>query len=157
MTDRDRTAGRDLERTLKWVARAIWAALLVGSIGILVSSGTSLHQHGQMTERASGVIVGLVDAPDYHHTSYFYPQVELTTASGPVRFVGGMEKPEGTYSVGDTVEVIYSPDDPSLAELASAGAFGQHATATAIGALMLLVVLWLGLRAVRRGKSERAS
>lgn len=148
------TAKRDIDR-LAWVALALWLALVVGGIGAVTSGVRSLQSHARMTGHAQGVIIGLEDAPDYNHTNYFYPRVRFVADGREVQFVGAVGRPEGEYRAGQTVDVRYAPDEPTVADVANADDGSEGTTPVVIGSIMLLIALAFAVRALRRRWAAR--
>ncbi len=147
---------RDID-WLRWVGMTVWLVFLVGGAGAVTSAVLSLQSRARMTAHTRGVVVGLQDAPDYNHTNYFYPRVRFVVAGEEVQFVGSVERQEGEYEPGDPVDVIYAPDEPTVAALASAEEDGQEWPQIVLGALLLLVALAFAVRAIRRGRAARAA
>lgn len=136
------------------LAYALWLGLAGGGVAIVVSGATTLTAHGRMNARTTGTVVGLSDAPDYQHRSYYFPVVEISVDGESHRFVGGVEQQGGTVEVGDTVEVVYDASAPDNGELAdSVGDFQPLAEIT-IGSIMSLLALVLAVRALRRRRAS---
>lgn len=140
--------------------------LLVLSLPFLFF-GWRLYQDTQAyvaaSQRATGRVVTVVARQktdmEGNPSTYFYPVVEFTTPSGRViRFQdsGGADKPYLLPRAGQTVEVLYNPDAPEVATIASwsnlwlpsAALLGAGGCFALIGILMslsgLLAALQLG-------------
>ena len=104
------------QRLLYWVPR------LFAGTGVLLLAAAAVtafltYRFIADSERADGTVVDLRESYDSEdNTTSYYPVVRFETAEGrPVRFES---KVSTSDDVGDTVEVLYDPDDPEDAKLA---------------------------------------
>jgi Protein of unknown function (DUF3592) len=104
------------QRLLYWIPR------LFAGIGVVLLAVTAVTAFFTLrfvtgSERADGTVVDLHESYDSEEdrTSY-YPIVRFETADGrQIRFESDVSTSD---DVGDTVEVLYDPDDPEDAKLA---------------------------------------
>jgi hypothetical protein len=102
--------------------------VVFGLIGILALGGSgywiySQAQFVQASVSATGTVTRL-ERRGFNYkggTRYFYyPEVEFKTTTGEtVRFVSETGKDPADYREWDTVEVLYSPQNPGSAEIKS--------------------------------------
>jgi hypothetical protein len=113
-------ADRVLDRLTRWGPRIF---LGIAALLLLVAIGTFVKElrFVRGAERATGTVIDLqeersTDSDGGFHYVY-HPVVRFTTAEGrTVEF----RSPSGSSSppdIGDSVEVLYDPDDPSDAQL----------------------------------------
>jgi Protein of unknown function (DUF3592) len=109
------------ERLLYWAPRFfLGVGVLLLVVGAVVALFTARFIAG--AERADGTVVDLVlsdsgDDEDDQDVVY-RPVVRFTTAEGrAVEFVSSLGSSPPSHSKGDSVEVLYDPDDPNDARL----------------------------------------
>jgi hypothetical protein len=107
--------------------------LLVISISIYFSNA-SAREASVLT---TGTVVGMQESYD-PEGSWYAPIVRFTTTKGEVvEFTSSTKSRPASYGPGDTVEVIYQPDDPHGAQIDTA--FERY------GASAILAIVGFGL------------
>jgi hypothetical protein len=119
------------KRLLYWVPR-LFAGIGLLLLAVAAVTAFFTFRFVADSERADGTVVDLVESYDAENnrTSY-YPVVHFETGEGrPVQFESDVTTSD---DVGDTVEVLYDPDDPNDAKLA--GFFNLWGLSLIFGAL----------------------
>jgi len=102
-------------RTFKYLFGGIGLALLVGAIAWWFNTRNFIAR----AAKASGTVVELVEVRDSDGGSSTYkPVVNFTATNGTtISFASSYSSRPPAYSVGETVEVLYAPDDPNDARI----------------------------------------
>jgi hypothetical protein len=104
------------QRLLYWVPR-LFAGIGVLLLAVAAVTAFLTFRFVAGSERADGTVVDLRESYDSEDdTTSYYPVVRFETTEGrPVRFESDVSTSD---DVGDTVDVLYDPDDPNDAKLA---------------------------------------
>ena len=104
-------------------SRTDWAPRVCLALGVvLLVGGAIAFVHTERfvsgSERATGTVIDLSSRTDSDGDVMYHPVVRFTTAEGrTVQFVSGTGSSPASQSEGDSVEVLYDPDDPQDAKL----------------------------------------
>jgi Protein of unknown function (DUF3592) len=105
------------ERLAYWAPRAflgVGVVLLVVTAVLVVLTVRFVAE----AERADGTVVALDRVEDEDDADLYYPVVKFTTADGrTIEFRSSSGSSPPSHSEGDSVEVLYDPDDPQDARL----------------------------------------
>jgi hypothetical protein len=140
------------QRLLYWTPRlSLGIGILALAAGAVFTVLTARFVAG--SERAEGTVVDRVRSVDEEDDSVsFYPVVRFTTAAGrTVRFESNVSTSD---EIGDEVEVLYDPDDPTDARLSGfLNVWGFSLIFAGIGAVFITVSAVI-LRRTRRPSKE---
>jgi hypothetical protein len=104
-------------------SRTGWAPRVCLALGVVLLVGSAIafvhtKRFVSGSERATGTVIDLSSRTDSDGTVVYHPIVRFTTAEGrTVQFVSGSGSSPAAQSEGDSVEVLYDPDDPQDAKL----------------------------------------
>jgi hypothetical protein len=130
------------QRLLYWAPR-LFAGIGVVLLVIAAVMGFFTYRFIEGAERADGTVVDLVESYDSEdNTTVYYPVVRFVTPAGrPVRFKSHSSTSD---DVGDTVEVLYDPDDPTDARVSGIfNVWGFSLITAPLGAVFVAVGWYL--------------
>ena len=126
------------------------AFLLFGLLFFLVGSGMTMHQRTLEKQgiEAQGTVVGLQENYDSDGSTYA-PIVQFKTADGQsVEFVSTYFSSPSAYKVGESVIVVYPPNDPGRTVIKGDGQL-LHVIFMLAGGIVAAVGLYLMLTTLR--------
>lgn len=132
------------------LANLLVAAMAAGTVW-LGWRGYQLSTHG---ESAIGHVVEMEESTDGEGSCCVYsPVIEFNANGRPVRFEGSNASDPPAYRVGQEVEVLYLPEDPSRAAINSFYELWMVSAILAPVTLVLFIVLnWLAIARMRSGQ-----
>lgn len=132
------------------LANLMVAAMAAGTLW-LGWRGYTLTTQG---ESIMGRVVEMEESSDGEGGCCVYsPVVEFTANGRPVRFEGGNASNPPVYRVGQEVEVLYLPSDPSKAAINSFYELWMVSAILAPVTLIMFIVLnWLAIARMRKGE-----
>jgi hypothetical protein len=122
---------------------SVGAALIVAAV-VGFFEASLLYRYANA---ATGVVVGIIEQPERPFmTVHYYPEVQFTTKPGDqtttfISNVGDYNANKSLYGVGQRVQVLYNPDDPSQAEISNSSSRQFSATSTSWGESVVLLTL----------------
>jgi hypothetical protein len=137
----------DSSGLVRWLTRGFFA---IGVVALVVGVVTLVRtvQFVQRAEHATGTVIDLSRETDSEGSVTFYPVVRFTTGVGKtIEFKSSSGSSPPSHSEGDTVDVLYDPDDPNDARLS--GLFDLWllpAVALALGVAFLGVTAFVSRR-----------
>jgi hypothetical protein len=136
------------QRLLYWAPRLfLGVGVLIFVVGAVI--GVFAYRFIAGSEEADGTVIDLKESYDSQDdTTVYYPIVRFTTAEG--RTVEFESNVSSSHDVGDRVEVLYDPDDPTDARLS--GFFNLWFGSLAFGAVGIGFVA-IGAYIVRRTRT----
>lgn len=139
--------------------RNIGFLLLANLLVIAMAAGTIWlgwrgYELSTRGESAIGRVVEMEESTDGEGSCCVYsPVIEFNANGRPVRFEGGNASDPPAYRVGQEVEVLYLPDNPSRAAINSFYELWMVSAILAPTTLILFVVLnWLVIARMRNGQ-----
>lgn len=95
---------------VSWLFAGLGAALLVGALALALNTRKFIAS----ADRAQGTVVEMIPVRDKDDGSMTYkPVVEYTSKRGQkITFTSSFSSNPPSYSVGETVDVLYAPDEP---------------------------------------------
>ncbi len=100
---------------ITWLFAGIGVALLVGALALALSTRRFIAS----ADRSTGTVVELIQVRDKDDGSVTYkPVVEYTSKRGQrITFTSSFSSNPPSYSVGESVDVLYAPDEPNDARI----------------------------------------
>lgn len=149
--ERDRQRGPSLLGNL--VLLALFNLLVVGMVALTLFFSWNSYTLTTQGEKTSGHVVALSEHSDDEGCCTYAPVVEFTVGGFPVRFEGNNSSDPPAYRVGQEVEVLYLPNNPSKAGINSFSELWMTAVILAPVTLGLFVVLnWVAIAKMRSGR-----
>ena len=94
---------------------AVLGAALIGA-GVHFADAT--NRFSREASKADGTVVDIETSTDSDGDTMYYPVVEYVSGGDQlIRFRAGVGTSWQLYAVGDTVAVLYSPEDPESARI----------------------------------------
>ncbi|HRN50407.1 MAG TPA: DUF3592 domain-containing protein [Anaerolineales bacterium] len=133
------------------LANLLVVAMAAGTIW-LGWRGYELSTRGEST---IGRVVALEESSDGDGGCCVYsPVIEFNANGNPVRFEGGNASDPPAYRVGQEVEVLYLPEDPSKAAINSFYELWMVTVILAPVTFILFIVLnWVAIARMRNGQA----
>ncbi len=135
---------------IKYIFGLIGLAMLVGAF-LLVSSTRQFLAH---SVSAKGVVIDLVSSRDSKGSVTYSPTVEFTTLDAQkITFQSGMGSNPPSYSVGESVDLLYDAAQPNQARINSF--FSLWGAATIVGGLgFVFFLVGVGIFLSQRAKKN---
>ncbi|QGZ66442.1 DUF3592 domain-containing protein [Paraburkholderia acidisoli] len=167
---RDRGGARKAPRSVAQKRRAIhrrnvlicFAPIAIGAIALVIAAALLVHELHLSSRyvRTTGTVLGLKErACAYSRKHLDSAVVQFTSANGqPVTFVQGSSSMGNTLTAGESVDVMYDPNNPLRAQLVTFGdRWGAAAILCGIGAPMVALGVWFlyGVLGFGAGKKKR--
>ena len=134
--------------------------LIFGGLGVILLAIAGIVYFREQkflsaAEQVSGTVVDLDLSSDSDGSSAFCPVIEFNTKTGePVRYYGNVCSNPPSYQIGETVDVVYDPQD--ITHVQMTGFWSQYTgvvVLSCIGLPFLLITLWGVLPAKKKSSS----
>jgi hypothetical protein len=126
-----------------------WILLILATVSAVISISTFLHARNfnRKAAKATGQIIQMLEKKDHDNDTVFYPVFSFSDSKGEghtIYSTWGSFPP--AYSVGEKVNVLYSPKNPKDAKIESFFSLWGWSAITgiiAVGDLIIAAILWL--------------